>query len=307
MAQPQQSQLAVLPHEWAFNALLLSLALRLVSHAGFGDFHALQFAACCGGGIAVGAWAARRPSPARWRLRLLWYPLMMGLTFYSLPAAIRTLGVPPADALLARWDLALLGAPATQYFAVIQTPWLTELMVAAYLFFFYYLVFGPAHYCIGDLPRFRACFAGLFTLYALGFLGYTLLPAGGPHEQAGLPPLPGGRLAHWLLPLVDAGSNQVDVFPSIHAAASLFLLLFDAWYFRARFRLLWLPTAALWLSTVYLRYHYVVDLAAGLALALAALAVARAYERSALAQAIDERERQFAREADPQPGRGHSS
>ena len=62
-------------------------------------------------------------------------------------------------------------------------------MVAAYLFFFYILIFGPGWYCVHDLARFRACITGLFTTYALGFLGYTILPAGGPHlSMTQLPP-----------------------------------------------------------------------------------------------------------------------
>ena len=277
----------LLPHEVAFNALLLVLALRLSWAAGPANLRVAAFLAYIAVGIALVVWTQRDPTPTRWRIRLLWYPCAMGLTFYSLAGTIEALGVTRADELLARWDAAILGAPAAHYLAALETPLFTEIMVIAYLFFFYYLIFGPAHYCLRDLQRFRSCFAGLFTLYALGFLGYSLFPAHGPRADVTLPAMQLGPLARHLLPLVDAGSNDVDVFPSIHGAASLYLLVFDAWHYRRRFWQLLLPTIALWFSTVYLRYHYAVDLAAGLAIAVAALLTARCYERSSLAAAIE--------------------
>ena len=92
------------------------------------------------------------------------------------------------------------------------------------------------------------------------------------------------------LPLVNGGSNGVDVFPSIHVAVSAYLLGFDARHYPGRFRRMLLPVALLWLSTLYLRYHYLVDAAAGLLLAAVGLAVARLHERSRQARSI-ERER----------------
>ena len=212
----------------------------------------------------------------------------MGLSFYTLATAVPLLGVPTADALLARLDYSLLGVTPALALASVHLPWFTDLMVVAYLFFFYILIVGPGWYCIHDLARFRACFAGLFTTYALGFLGYTVLPAAGPHlSMTELPPLQGGALTRLMLPLVSQGSNGVDVFPSIHCAASLYLLAFDFQHYRRRFWWLLLPCIALWVSTVYLRYHYVVDLLGGVLIAAVGIAVARAYERSGLARAID--------------------
>jgi hypothetical protein len=277
----------VLPHEWAFGGFLLLMALRLALQAGLDDRHTLEFLAYFLGCVAVLIWAEHRPTPVRWRVRLLWYPAVMGLAFYSMAGAVHTLGIADADALLAGWDLTLLGRPASEYFAAIQTPLATDLMVLAYLFFFYYLIMGPAHYCLHDLRRFRSCFAGLFTLYALGFLGYTLLPAGGPRLTDATAPLIGGTIARWMLPLINAGSNGVDVFPSIHVAASLYLLAFDFRHHRPRFWRLLLPCLALWISTVYLRYHYVVDLLGSLVITAAGLATTWLYERSRLAQAIE--------------------
>jgi membrane-associated phospholipid phosphatase len=253
----------VLPHEYAFNAFLLLIAVRLSAYVGPLDPHALAFFAYLTVGVLLIPWCNRHPTTRRWRARLIWYPIIMGISFFTLNQAVWLLDVPDADPLISRWDVALLGAPATTYVAPFEATWLTEGMMAAYLFFFYYLIFGPLHYWLTDLRRFRNCFVGLFVLYALGFLGYSFLPAGGPHIDPALAPLHGGPLTRFMLPLISVGSNHIDVFPSIHGAASLYLLLFDYANYRKRFWILLVPTIALWISTVYLRYHYVVDLLGG--------------------------------------------
>ncbi len=277
----------VLPHEYLFNAFLLSVAVRVGVVVGPLHPVALAFFGYALMGVLLIPWSERYPTTRRWRTRLAWYPVIMGVSFFTLNRAVALLGVPDADPMLAQVDIRILGAPATHYFAPIESAWLTESMMAAYLFFFYYLVFGPFHYWLHDLINFRKCFVGMFTLYALGFTGYSLFPAGGPRVDSTLAALHGGPLTQLMLPVINAGSNQIDVFPSIHAAASLYLLVFDFWHYRKRFWFLLVPTVALWVSTAYLRYHYVADLLAGFAITVVALIVTRAYERSALAATLD--------------------
>ena len=76
--------------------------------------------------------------------------------------------------------------------------------------------------------------------------------------------------------MVLEGSNRVDVWPSLHCAVSAFILGFAWRHHRREFWWLAAPVAGLWLSTIYLRYHYLVDIACGFALAaLAARMAAR--------------------------------
>lgn len=154
--------------------------------------------------------------------------------------------------------------------------------MAGYLFFFYYLIAGPAHYCIYNLHLFRKCIVGLFTLYGLAFMGYTVLPAGGPHIYLTFKtPLQGPWLLDWTIKTVNAASNGLDVFPSVHVAAALYLLLFDWRHWRGRFWWVLLPCVVLWFSTMYLRFHYLVDLLAAAILALASWFMAEMYNASA--------------------------
>ena len=278
----------LLPHEWLFGGWLLTMSLWLMIVTGRIPTSSLLFT---GSALLSGAlvwWCARKPGAAQWRVRLLWYPALMGICYYALPASIALLRRPMADASLTTADNALLGQPAAQLLQTVASPAMTDLLTMAYLFFFVMLVFGPGHYCLRDLPRFRSCIVGLFCLYALGFSGYVGLPAAGPHQFLALPPLPAGPLTQWMAPVIGHASNGVDVFPSIHFAASFYLLAFDARFHRSRFWCWLLPTLLLWLSTVYLRYHYLVDLIVGLAVAAASLIIALGFERSTLQKQLTE-------------------
>lgn len=160
-------------------------------------------------------------------------------------------------------------------------PWLNDALMLGYLFFFIHLVAVPGAYCVRDLARFKQCIVGLFTLYGIGFLSYTLLPAGGPHRWMTFEiPLTGPFVIPATLAMVNSGSNGVDVFPSLHFAVSLYLLVFDWWHERRRFWLCLVPCLLLWCSTVLLRFHYFVDLIGGLAVALIGLFVAARFAKA---------------------------
>ncbi|HEU0011664.1 MAG TPA: phosphatase PAP2 family protein [Verrucomicrobiae bacterium] len=260
----------VLPHEVVFTAFLLITWFRLVAKGHLLSIPAMAFLAFILLSAGMIRWSAANPTPTRWRLRLLFYPALMGASFYSLTPAMALMNVPNADALLNSWDVALLGRNLSVVCQRFVSPWLTDLMMAGYLFYFIYLIGGPATYCIKDLPRFKLCIVGMFTVMGLGYLGYTLWPAGGPHLHHSFErPLEGSWFTALAAPLILRGSNGVDVFPSIHLAVSLYLLGFDWCFNRRRFRWVLGPCVVLWVSTIYLRYHYFVDLLAGTVVAAA--------------------------------------
>lgn len=274
-------RIRLLPHEYAFSLFLALTWLRLVLRPGPAPLAAFVYLGCLIASATVILWSGRAPAPWLWRVRLLLYPAMMGLTFYLMPSVVTALGIPRADAMLVKWDSAWFGQNLNLAIQGWEPSWFTDALMVAYVFFFYYLIAGPAYYCIRDLPRFRQCFVGLFVIYALGFIGYTFLPAGGPHRFLTFDhPLNGGWITWTAKPILDDASNAVDAFPSIHVAASLYLLVFDRWYYRRRFWRLLIPCMALWVSTIYLRYHYCVDVAAGVIIAVIGLWVAACYGRS---------------------------
>ena len=66
---------------------------------------------------------------------------------------------------------------------------------------------------------------------------------------------------------------QWDAFPSGHTAIAIIVLAMAARYQRRLFYPLLVITVSLMISTVYLRYHYVIDVIAGVLLAVWCLGV----------------------------------
>ncbi|MEI6243222.1 MAG: phosphatase PAP2 family protein, partial [Chlamydiota bacterium] len=84
------------------------------------------------------------------------------------------------------------------------------------------------------------------------------------------------QLNHFLVPLA---SNQCDVFPSLHCSVSSYILFFDRSHTHWRFKRYWPLCVLIWVSTIYLRYHYFIDVLAGFLLASVALRIAKTFEK----------------------------
>ncbi len=185
------------------------------------------------------------------------------------------------DQLLIAADRWIFGVNPTQWIYQFATPVLTEILQTAY--FSYYLIFILVgveifrRYPIEDFDR--AAFLIVYGFY-LSYLGYFLLPAVGPrftlHDFSAIDrDLPGVFLTDIFRSIINAGESirstdpnpaavvQRDVFPSGHTQLTL-VCAYLAFHYRLKSR--WVVaalTALLILATVYLRYHYVVDLLAG--------------------------------------------
>lgn len=277
--------LNLLPHEWFFGAFLLAHWLRLVAAVGPLDCDALLYFILLLTNLFVIAWCRRRETSLRWHLRLWFYPVAMNAVFFTMSSAVLKVTPHKLDDWLASFDHALFGATLSARAQAIATPALTELLSFCYLLFFPYMIVSWLYYSRRGLPLLRKLMAGMFTIYGIGFLGYSFVPAGGPHlalrdEFTG--PLTGWAITKLNGFIVANGSNGVDVFPSLHCAISAFLLFFDRQHARWRQRLYLVPCIGLWCATIYLRYHYFVDVVLGFALAAFALWVANRWEKSAV-------------------------
>jgi hypothetical protein len=257
-------------HDLVFGAFLLLTAGRLVAVEGMSGPHAMVYL----GFLALHA-AVLVAAPI-W-LRLAFYPFALQAAYFTLGPAMRALQAPSADGLLQQIDLRLLGGNLSVGLEPIAHPLLTDLMSACYLLFFPYLIVTHLDYFRGDIDTLRRFCRGLYTVYAGGLIGYTLMPAAGPYvAMAGdfLRPLDGGWLTRIHHAIVVQGTNGVDVFPSLHCGVTSFLLFFDRRQSPGRYRVLLVPVAILWVSTIYLRYHYFVDVVAGFALSAVGLSLA---------------------------------
>ena len=153
----------------------------------------------------------------------------------------------------------------------------------AFFYFLYFLIVAghlfPILFGARD-DKFLSEFAmGILTLFCVGHALYFVVPAYGPFKHLATQyahPLPSGYFMDLVNRTVAAGGAQKDVFPSHHTAAPLFIALFS---FRHRHRL---PFKYTWpvlafasfniiIATMFLRWHYMIDIFAGIALAVFAL------------------------------------
>ncbi len=260
----------LLPHEWFFGGFLLMQYLRLLVAVGPLDPDARTYLILLLANVATIAWCGRHGSPARWHVRLWFYPIVMNVVFFTMRPSVLKISPILCDTLLSAIDERWFGTLLSVRAQAIASPLLTELLSFCYLLMFPYLLVSWLDCARRGLDFLRRLSVGLFTIYGIGFLGYSLVPAGGPHlafpEQFGAP-LSGWAITAFNARVVATGSNGVDVFPSLHCALPAFLLCFDRRHSPRRFRVLLIPCIGLWLATVYLRYHYLIDVVCGFALA----------------------------------------
>src|SRR5690348_15448364 len=128
---------AVLPHEWVFGAFLLMTGVWLLVE-GKSRSLSLVFFACLTCTLALVFWTERNPTPWRWRVRLSSCFVVMGAAFYAMRVAVPLLGSPGADNLLLQWDRDLLGETPAVVLQAWLYPWLEDVSMAGYLFFFVY-------------------------------------------------------------------------------------------------------------------------------------------------------------------------
>ena len=161
------------------------------------------------------------------------------------------------------------------------TPLRTEVMQFLYMNFFW---IAPSTALVLLARRrwadFRATTFSVLVCFFLGYLLYVVFPAAPPRlalvydftrSLSGNPSV-FSALSARAFELVPVDSRAA--FPSLHAAVSLVALVCAWRYLRAWFWVLLPFVLGLWVSTIYLRHHYAVDLLAGWALAPAALALA---------------------------------
>jgi hypothetical protein len=272
----------ILLHEACF-ALFAGVAwLRFAFALGPASPDALLYMGLLLGGAALAASSPALASRAGAKLRLAVYPAAITAAYLNMGPALARAGAPLWDAELLHLDRRLVGTTPSLLLQPLVHPPLTEALSLCYGLFIPYFATSLIWYFFAELPVARRFFAGLLGLYSIGFLGYLLVPARGPYLALAdlfTVPLAGGVLTEANATLVAIGGNKVDVFPSLHCAASAFILAFDLRHSRGRFRMFVVPVVGLWLSTLYLRYHYLVDLIAGFglaALAWKAMAIADA-------------------------------
>jgi PAP2 superfamily len=252
----------------SYFALSVAIILGWWSHLPYAP--ALLAANVCGGALIF--YEVKRPNRTSWFFRN-WYPLPFVASCYKemalfVPAVRGT----DCDRALANIDHRFWGADPTVWLERIHTPALTEFLQIVYT------LFVPAVLFIAWMlwrRRRYAEFQYYAFLIALGFLtsylGYLAVPARGPRfllKDLQHFPLDGLWLFHGMQRVLDRlESAHYDCFPSGHTELTMLAWWGSRMISHRLFRLYCVYLPCIIFATVYLRYHYTVDLLAGAATA----------------------------------------
>lgn len=204
------------------------------------------------------------------------YPMaVIPLVYESLGVLIPALRGGPRDAWLVAADRAIFHVDPTVWLERFVWPPLTDLLLLSYAtYYFFPIVVGVFLWKKDPAIARKFIFCLSFTFY-LSYAGYFVVPAEGPRvslaaeQSVHLEVTPVSRAISQKLNELE--HTKDDAFPSGHTMVTVFCLLV-AWREKRELFRAWLPIAILLIvSTIYCRFHYVVDVVAGLALAFAAL------------------------------------
>lgn len=202
---------------------------------------------------------------------------------YVLPTARATV----VDADLLAFDRFVFGFEPAVALDRFVTPATTEWFSFFYFGYFFLLAVHVFPFMLARrrMDRLAEFSLGLVIILCLGHLLYIAVPGYGPYHHLA------GRFEHviegpfwWRLVRITVDSADVssrtDIFPSLHTALPTYLAIFSVRHRSERpFRYTWLPlclfASQIVISTMFLRWHYLIDVIAGLSLAAAASALAR--------------------------------
>lgn len=195
------------------------------------------------------------------------------MIFDSLEWLVHYVNPEDIDPALIKLDYMIFNNHPTIMLERIMSPLLTDILQIAYTtYYFIPISLGVILLLNNKREEFnRTLFLVLFCFY-LSYLGYILMPALGPrftinHLQT--TELQGLLVTEPIQNVLNKLEGiKRDAFPSGHTGIAL-TALYLAYRFKRRFFWVLLPiVTALVFSTVYCRYHYVVDIIAGFGLTL---------------------------------------
>ncbi len=214
----------------------------------------------------------------------LWAPLayrvslqgIVQFSYFFLGAYLPLVNPRSLDDALYSLDMRLFGFEACLLTDKHITPFASEWFAFFYFCYFFLLLAHsiPIVMFAKDERLISEFSIGILTLFCVGQTLYVFVPGFGPVHE--LSPLFVGHYPHglWLdsvMRTVASGGAQKDIFPSLHTAAPTYLTLFSFRHrHQAPFGYTWpivgFFAANIIVATMFLRWHWVIDVMAGLVL-----------------------------------------
>lgn len=204
--------------------------------------------------------------------------LFVLVIFYNIQDMIFLLNPQDIHQALVGLDGKLFGVQPVVWMEQFYHPRLTDWFAFSYLnYYVMTLLLLALLYQKGEFHNFRTIMVTMMISYYIGFVSYVFFPASSPYlvipELFEIDIWLDSSFISWITySLVEMSPHRVrDAFPSMHNAIVL-LTMIMAWRYHRKFFWLQLPLAlSLPVATVYLRYHFVVDIIGALPVIAAAL------------------------------------
>ena len=229
-------------------------------------------------------WEIKHPNRTS-RLFRNWYPVVyVTLCYKEMAFFILALRHANGDQWLANLDYRLWRANPTIWLERIYNPYLTEYLQWVYtLFIPAVLLVALLLWRQGKYRKFQYYAFLIAVGFMVSYLGYLVVPARGPRfllRSLEHVPLQG----LWLFQAMQSTLDKLeqahyDCFPSGHTEMTILACWGSRMVSRRLFRLYLAYTLSIIFATVYLRYHYTVDILAGIATALVLICVSPAVYR----------------------------
>lgn len=216
-----------------------------------------------------------------------WYGVFFILVcFKETYILIHYISPPDLDAFLIQLDYKIFGLNPTQWAYQFHNRFLTEFFQIIYAFYYIMIIiYGLELYLWKRYREFMFALFVIFTGFYISYTLYLIFPAVGPrfhlHDFYSIKnELPGLFFTDYIRAILDFGESipsnvpnpadfaQRDALPSVHTSMAL-TIAYLSWKIKSKSFFFYLPYCFLMMvSTIYLRYHYVVDIIAGILLAL---------------------------------------
>jgi len=269
------------PQDWIVLGYLALLNLALIGSNAHGvGRSALQMGALLGLGMAVVFTVRLRMFTHGFWVPLMYRVSMQGMvqfSYFLLGTYLPLVNPRCLDQNLYSFDKLVFGFETCVWADAHITPFASEWFAFFYFcYFFLLLVHSVPIVLFSKDERLLSEFCvGIIVLFSVGQTVYALVPGFGPVRALAATfrnQYPHGLWLDSVMRAVATGGAKKDIFPSLHTAAPTFLTLFS---FRHRhlvpFRYTWpvvgFFAANIIIATMFLRWHWVIDVAAGLVLA----------------------------------------